>query len=453
MSDSFGGVINSNVAKVDFEDIVIKASISVSSIGLKTLQILTEDMFNSLPNKEIISNIRQYYEEYKKFPKISELMNILLKTDDAKDKLNYIITVSLKDYTKDSLKDAIENFIKDRKIVIAMRRFLKNRQDGSDIGFDENLSIISEDVKTACGFKIQTVTNTSIKNDMDGLIAFLNRPNSHIPTFSEQLNEATNGGYLSGELNLWLGESNVGKTTMLCNDAAYAFMNGYNVIYFNLEMSKYRIMQKIISNVLNIKTNEINSMSPSFLSEKLEEVSKSDLMVLEYPQDATTVNDIRNYLEQLKRDYNTRPHIIFIDYLNCLTSSSAANGDYNKYLNVAVDLEMLSHDLDCPIVSACQLNRSGYNNKTPDGSSIGGSMGIFQKCGLAINMMRQMDENGNYIENLYSCLINKNRDGRCKYSFNIYGEPDYMRFRDGNNYSSAGITDTITGVSSQISGI
>ena len=114
---------------------------------------------------------------------------------------------------------------------------------------------------------------------------------------------------------------------------------------------------------------------------------------------------------------------------------------------------MISYELDSHIVSASQLNRSGYNNKTPDGSSIGGSMGIFQKCGLAINMMRQMDENGNYIENLYSCLINKNRDGRCKYSFNIYGEPDYMRFRDGNNYSSAGITDTITGVSSQISGI
>ena len=97
---------------------------------------------------------------------------------------------------------------------------------------------------------------------------------------------------------------------------------------------------------------------------KLKKKTNGKLIVKEYPTATASTNNFRALMNELKIKKGFIPDILFMDYLNLCTSSRYKNninaGSYFVVKAIAEELRGLAVEWDIPIVSATQLNRTGF---------------------------------------------------------------------------------------------
>jgi hypothetical protein len=83
------------------------------------------------------------------------------------------------------------------------------------------------------------------------------------------------------------------------------------------------------------------------------------LIVKEYPPNSITPAILKTYTKQIISTKKFKPDAIVVDYLNLLTSDG--NNSYEKIKNISEQLRALSYEFQCPVITATQLNRTGYS--------------------------------------------------------------------------------------------
>jgi len=101
---------------------------------------------------------------------------------------------------------------------------------------------------------------------------------------------------------------------------------------------------------------------------------ESKLIVKEFPPNAITVNQLSSYIQKLV-NRGTVPDMIVIDYVNLFHSTVGINS-YERIKNVSEQLRALTYTFNCPIVTATQINRSGFNESNPGVENISESIGL-----------------------------------------------------------------------------
>ena len=240
------------------------------------------------------------------------------------------------------------------------------------------------------------------------------------------------GGYQSQAVTVWYGESNIGKSTYLCNDAAFAFSQGYDVIYITLELNKFEILKKIMSNLTGIPVSQLGLHDEEYFSRALKQISQSNIVILEYEAWTVSSFDIQNTINDMIVKNGFRPYIAFIDDINSMSSTKKSQeGKGHEDLGyVTKELENLGKYFDIPVVTCSQFNRSGYGTTKHSGVNVGESIKIFQKSanGIAISRDDLMIQRG-----MYELNIIKNRYGPKNVACYVKGVPDTMKFVDANN--------------------
>jgi replicative DNA helicase len=101
----------------------------------------------------------------------------------------------------------------------------------------------------------------------------------------------------------------------------------------------------------------------------------SKLIIKEFPPKGVTVLNIKTYLEKLvKKGIN--PDIVIIDYLNLIAPAQANQNSYESIKQITEHVRALSYQFNCPVVSATQINQSGYKEANPDVDATSESMGL-----------------------------------------------------------------------------
>ena len=97
---------------------------------------------------------------------------------------------------------------------------------------------------------------------------------------------------------------------------------------------------------------------------KLKDRIKGKLIIKEYPTATASVSNFRALINELKIKKGFVPDILFLDYLNLCTSTRYKNninaGSYFVVKAIAEELRGLAVETNLPIVSATQLNRTGF---------------------------------------------------------------------------------------------
>jgi len=68
---------------------------------------------------------------------------------------------------------------------------------------------------------------------------------------------------------------------------------------------------------------------------------------------------LRNYTKHVIATKKFKPDAIVLDYLNLLAADG--NNSYERIKIVSEQVRALSYEFNCPVISATQLNRSGYS--------------------------------------------------------------------------------------------
>ena len=134
-------------------------------------------------------------------------------------------------------------------------------------------------------------------------------------------------------------------------------------------MAEERIAERIDANLLDMTMDEVRELPKGMYERKIQSAVKKmsgKLIIKEYPTATANINHFRALLEELQMKKKFIPDIIFVDYLNICSAARYNNGaNVNSYMYIkaiAEELRGLAVEMNLPIFTATQTNRSGYTN-------------------------------------------------------------------------------------------
>jgi len=196
-----------------------------------------------------------------------------------------------------------------------------------------------------------------------------NRDKTALQTGFNDLDEILGGGLYTG-LYVLGAISSLGKTTYVLQIADHIALQGYDVLFFSLEMSKFEVVSKSLSReTFLLDSNKASStreiMNGEFDQNTLVQAVESytatanHLSIIEGGFD-TDILKIQQKVEQHIRLHGTKP-VVIVDYLQILNPIDIRMTDKQSNDKNVTELKKLSRDMDIPIIAISSFNRENYN--------------------------------------------------------------------------------------------
>lgn len=358
---------------VNIEEIILSNLLYDEEFSKKTLTFLEREWFKERNEQVIFGLIKEYTEKYNTCPKkealLIDLEELSLNQDEHENAIDLIKSLDQKEVDLDWLIDNTEQWAKDRAIHNAIL---------------ESISIIDKNVKSkksegdipeilsdALSVGFDNHVGHDYLEDFEKRFDFYHKKEEKIPFSINILNKITNGGVSRKTINVFMGGTGTGKTLVKCHLASDYLRMGKNVLYITLEMAEEEIAKRIDSNCLNIKMDDIGSVTKNMFIQSLDELKNQklgNLIIKEYPTASAHVGHFRFLLKELKMKKKFVPDVLIIDYLNICASSRIKSRDGSSYLyvkTVTEEIRGLSQEFNIPIITSTQLNREGYVNSDP----------------------------------------------------------------------------------------
>ena len=221
-----------------------------------------------------------------------------------------------------------------------------------------------------------------------------------IPFGIEKFNFITKGGLEPKTLNVLMAGTAVGKSLVLCDMAASTIMQGKHVLYFTLEMAEEKIGQRIDANLLNVPINQFDQMPKGNYLAAMERLKKAHtlgkLIIKEFPPTAAHAGHFRNILKELHLKKKFLPDLIIVDYLNLCASTrfKAGQASVNSYTYVkaiAEEIRGLAVEMGVPVLTATQINRTGFAKSDPNLEDTSESFGLPMTADLMLALVTSED--------------------------------------------------------------
>jgi replicative DNA helicase len=250
-----------------------------------------------------------------------------------------------------------------------------------------------------------------------------NRQVSGIRSGFADLDKITNG-FQPGKVYVLAGRPGMGKSSLITSMVHR--MRKYDdpvVALFTLEMSAIEQTNRLISIESGLSYDKV--INPNLRSQgendayeaARERVSDYNLIIND--QAGISVESLRTEVRQLVAKYNVE--IVFIDYLQLMTSSGKYSSREERVTEISKMLAVLSKECEVPVVELSQLSRSVEQrggDKRPQLSDLRESGSIEQDASFVGFLYRpyyygiKEDEFGNSTMNLCELIVAKNRNGK-----------------------------------------
>jgi len=430
----------------DFEKIFFRLSL----IKPKYLQSIKTGYYTSEEIDVLSYLANKFYVKFNEAPGKDQLKLLAQNSKQAKEKitdgiLDVIFDVDLDQYDDEWLSTTAESWIKWRTFdtsLIDTIEFIKTTQVTPD-----NADSIIQKVKGL----INDRNNITFNSDL-GLNFF--NADDHDQKESEKVSSGYNfvdrvlsGGYdKGGNLVVYAGEQNIGKSIYLANDAANFVKMGVNTVVITAEMAAHKFVKRIGANLLSIDINDYaeKAKNKDSIKRRLETVGDGftppgQLFIKQMPTSQATVLDIDAYLTQLEEEHQIKIGAVVIDYINILANYRNPNSEntYLKIKQIAEDLRAMGQRHDYLIVTATQITRGGYNSSDISMGDIAESAGLSHTADVMFgiiqdDLVRSNDE--------YWLKILKMRDGegkgtKCQLNINW----KYMRLIETDNITNSNL--------------
>lgn len=230
-------------------------------------------------------------------------------------------------------------------------------------------------------------------------------------------------GFQPGELAVVAGRPAMGKTAVSLCMAWAAALAGFNVVYYSIEMSGERLMDRWIIGETGIDPG--NWRSGRVTKEEDRKVADSVKVFERMPvkvDDNAMMSMDYIYSRTRLLHHKKQCDIIFIDYLQL---SDMKGGKYNSRVTdvgeAARKAKLMAKRLNIPVVLLSQLNRKSEEreDKRPELSDLRESGNIEQDADLVMLIhnpekagLKRDDRSGYPVEGLGVLIVGKNRNGK-----------------------------------------
>jgi replicative DNA helicase len=227
----------------------------------------------------------------------------------------------------------------------------------------------------------------------------------------------------------------IGKSIWLANVAANSVKLGYNTAVLSLEMRDRKLIKRLGANLLGINMKEYNKMAEDkvLMKQKIGNMGYESLQVpgklyvKEFPTSSAGVPDIERYLLKMEELKGIKFKVIVLDYINILKNWRNANSEntYMKIKQIAEDARAMAMRNNWAIVTATQINRSGFGSTDLSANNISESAALGHTVDAMFGIIQDemMHANREYILKLIANRDDGYKNARQKFLINY----DLMR--------------------------
>lgn len=385
----------------------------------------------------------EFYEKYSTPPTRQQLEELIkvkgLEEKITRDKIDIIYDVDLTKYDTDWLSENIQAWIEYKNLDTSVFDLINYLQ--TTPATPENIKDIVNNAKSII------LERNNLEFNFDGGLDFF-EPDSHEQPISDTfttgypfLDLVTGGGFSIKTLWVFLGQAKVGKSIWLANLAASSVRSGYNTAYISLEMRDRKVVKRLGGNLLGIKMSEYSKMARDkvAIKQKLRNIGYESLtqpgklFIKEFPTSTASVLDLERYLLKMEELNGFKFKTVFVDYINIMKNWRNPNTEnlYMKIKQIAEDLRAMAMRNDWAIITATQVNRSGFDSTDLSMNNVSESAALIHTIDAMFGIIQDpvMHSNREYILKLLANRDDGYKNAKRKFNINY----DYMRITEDPN--------------------
>jgi hypothetical protein len=338
-------------------------------------EVLDTNFFEVKYLQAFTKMIYDYKEKYKVHPSLVTLATLVRSMEGE----NEVVEKQVRDFLvrihstrdvegKDFIKDAALDFCRKQKLKEAIIKSVDLLNNSS---FDE----ISEIINKALILGQNNDFGYDYIRDFERRFEVKTR--DPVSTGWKQFDEIMRDGLGKGELGVVISPTGTGKSHILVHLGAQALKQGKTVVHYTFELADTMIARRYDACLTGTPLSDLNT----FKDQILEDIKEIDgqLIVKEYPTKSATTVALRSHLEKLvNRDIDIG--MIIVDYADLIKPKKLYNEKRHSLESIYEELRGIAQEFKCPIWTASQTNRTGYNAEIVTMESISEA---FNKCFVA----------------------------------------------------------------------
>mgnify|MGYP001327261882 FL=1 len=391
-----------------FQVKVLGSLLTDKAFLLNVRDTIQEDYFDSDSHKWILKNIVDYFDKY----------HTVITMDVLKIELVKIENDVLKTAIKEELRNSYQASQQDLEYVQEeFHTFCKNQKlkqalmDSADLLNAGDYDSIRGMIEAALKAGMDKNIGHEYLKDIESRYRENYRPT--VPTPWPVMTEAFQGGWGPGDLAIVFGNPGGGKSWTMVAAAAHAVQQGFNVIYYTLELGEDYVGKRFDCYFTGYSIDEVNKHR-----DKVEAIVKNlpgKLIVKEYAPKSATVTTIKSHIQKCE-DMDFKADMVIIDYVDYLRGPSKKFAERKDEIDdVFVAVKGLAKELKIPVLTPSQVNRMGAKDQVIEGDKAAGSYDKLMVADIAISLSRQKEDKVNGTGRFH---IMKNRYGMDGMTYN-----------------------------------
>jgi len=328
----------------------------------------------------------EYFDDYKVLPTL-EVFKVEMNKAVKDDTLRTSIVESLrgifqkmKDNDLDYIKDSFVDFAKNQTLKSAIIKSVDLLQMGQ---YGEIKTIIDGAMRSG---QPKTVGH-DWKKDVEKRLAKDARDT--VPTGWDALDSLIGGGLAGGELGVVIAPSGVGKSWALATIGANAIQKGKKVVHYTLELNENYVGLRYDTIYTGIEPGKIPE-HPDMIKELVENI-KGEIIIKYYPARTITSHTIQAHIQQMA-SLGFKPDLIIVDYADLMSANAKTDARYQELGAVYEELRGLAGELQIPIWTASQTQRSALQDEVIQADKIAESYSKIMTADLVLSISRKLED-------------------------------------------------------------
>lgn len=359
-----------------FETIIAYKCLTDETYLASVIDYLNPAYFRQKDIQAIVKIISGFYLNRNSAPTLTEVKNYLT-TDVLKTQFKTVVGLFTnldKNLNKDELYENTEAFLKERAVFHTLTQVVNT------VGKEkaDTTSILNQFEKS-CNICLNYDIGIDLLSEIDRVCKDLHQENPYITTGWKWLDDKLGGGLMEQgrAMYVFAGETNIGKSIFLGNVSSHIATQNKTVLVISLEMSEMMYARRLCTNLTKIpivRLKEDSELLKTQISGLATKLPRAKILIKEFPPSTLTVNQLKGFIKKLTGK-GIKIDAVVLDYINLLHSTTG-NNSYERIKYCAEQLRALSYIFSCPIITATQLNRTGYGIDEPGLQTISESMAL-----------------------------------------------------------------------------
>ena len=334
----------------------------------------------------VLKEIHKYYNDYKD----------TITMEVFKIKISEIESENLQVNVKEVLKDVYKNteaadleYVKDKALDFHKSQVLKDAiiKSAQILEVDGNSDEIKSLIDSAMQAGVERNLGHDYLQDIDARYEESARVTS--PTPWDIMNELMQGGLGQGELGVVVAPAGIGKSWVLSAMGAYGLSQGLNVVHYTLELNEAYVGLRYDSIFSGVESQNLKYHKEEVM-EKLFKL-KGNLTIKYYPTKSCTVNTLSAHLKKVTT-FGQKVDMVLVDYADIMRDVHKSQEMRHALGNIYEDLRGMAGELQVPVWTASQANRSALDEDVIEASKVAESYAKVMTADFVMSLSRKIED-------------------------------------------------------------